>query len=268
MSTHEQVITSASLPSRDLLRRRLRAAAIHLAISATVAALVATAMVSFWYPGLYLKAMGGLQLFVLIAAVDVVLGPLVTLVIFDARKPRRTLLTDCALVGAMQFAALVFGVSVMFSARPVHAVFVKLQFNLVGANQIAEQELAQVKDPRFRTLPILGPTVVGSRLPTDAAEQERVLISAIGGLDSEGFPQYYVPFDTVSDQVVRAARPVSDLRAIDPANSAVLQAALNELGRNEARVGFVPVKGPIADLTALVDRDTGALLRFIDTRPW
>lgn len=268
MSTTEQVISPTSLPSRDLLRRRLRAAAIHLGISAAIAGLVAAAMVSFWYPGLYLKAMGGLQLFVLIAGVDVVLGPLVTLVIFDARKPRRTLLTDCALVGAMQFAALAFGVGVMFSARPVHAVFVKLQFNLVGANQIADQELTQVKDPRFKTLPILGPTIVASRMPTDPAEQQRVLISAIGGLDGEGFPQYFVPFDTVSEQVVRAARPVSDLRAVDPANSAALQVALAELGRDEARVGFVPVKGPIADLTALVDRDTGALLRFIDAKPW
>lgn len=263
-----QAVSVAPLPSRDVLRRRLRAAGIHLAISVSVAGLVATAMLSIWYPGPYLRAMGGLALFALIAGVDVVLGPLVTLVIFDARKSRRALLFDCSLVGAMQLAALVFGVSVMFSARPAYAVFVKWQFNLVGANQIADAELAQVRDTRFNTLPMSGPVVTGSRLPTDPAEQERVLTSAIGGLDSEGFPQYFVPLEAVAEQIVRAARPLSELRAIDPANAAPVADALASTGRDESKVGFVPVKGPVADFAALVDRDNGALLRFVQARPW
>jgi cytochrome c oxidase assembly factor CtaG len=65
---------------------RYKASAIHFAISALVATLVFAAMSTFWYPGVFFDAAGGKDLFLLIAGVDVTLGPLITLIVFVPGK--------------------------------------------------------------------------------------------------------------------------------------------------------------------------------------
>ena len=73
---------------------RLRASAIHLAISLSIATLAAWLVFGWWYPYPYRERSGGRELFTLVVAVDVVLGPLITLVIFNTTKTRRHLLMD------------------------------------------------------------------------------------------------------------------------------------------------------------------------------
>ncbi len=64
------------------MRARARAAGIHLALSATVAAAVFLAIYFFWYPDVLFESAGGRTLFLLIASVDVTIGPLITFIIF------------------------------------------------------------------------------------------------------------------------------------------------------------------------------------------
>ena len=58
-------------------KSRLRASAIHLAISLSVATLAALVVFGWWYPYPYRELSGGRELFALVVAVDVVLGPLI-----------------------------------------------------------------------------------------------------------------------------------------------------------------------------------------------
>ena len=67
-------------------KNRLYAGAIHLAISLSVAALAAYLVFGIWYPSPYPELSGGRELFLLVIAVDVVIGPLITLVIFNRTK--------------------------------------------------------------------------------------------------------------------------------------------------------------------------------------
>jgi hypothetical protein len=59
------------------------------------------------------------------------LGPLITLIIFDTKKPR--LKYDLATIAVLQVAALAYGSYIMFEARPVYTVFVGNQFQTVPA---------------------------------------------------------------------------------------------------------------------------------------
>ena len=83
---------SALLPAvASRLRPALRAAAWHVSLSLAVAALVAFLVFGFWFPAALRHLAGGADLFWLIVGVDVVCGPLLTLVIFNPAKPRAEL---------------------------------------------------------------------------------------------------------------------------------------------------------------------------------
>ena len=86
---------------------------------ASVAALL---VLWVWYPYPYGLLSGGRHLFLLLMGVDVVCGPLLTLVLFNPTKPRRELLTDMALVVCIQLAALAYGLYTAQEARPLFLV--------------------------------------------------------------------------------------------------------------------------------------------------
>ena len=75
-------------------RQRLRAAAVHLGLSALVALLAAVLVFFLWYPYPYRVISGGRELFQLVVGVDVIVGPLITFAIFDRAKPRTELRRD------------------------------------------------------------------------------------------------------------------------------------------------------------------------------
>src|SRR5438128_797488 len=141
---------------------RWKAAAIHLGLSVLIAATVVTVMLLVWYPPPYFDTMGGTGLLKILVGVDVTLGPLLTLIIFDPRK--KGLRFDLSVIAALQLGALIYGVWIMFEARPVYAAFAVDRFDVVSANQL-EQEDLDAAAPQYRELPLAGPRLVGIRLP-------------------------------------------------------------------------------------------------------
>src|SRR5690606_32812168 len=96
------------------------AALIHLGISAAVAAVASALLMGVWYPPPYFRAAGAERLLLLVVAVDVTLGPLLTLIVFKRGKPG--LKFDLAAIGVAQLLALVYGFHVMLLSRPVFLV--------------------------------------------------------------------------------------------------------------------------------------------------
>ena len=110
---------------------RARAAAIHLTISLALAALAGLLVFAVWYPYPYREISGGRELFILVVTVDVVMGPLMTLAVFNLSKPRKELFRDLAVIAVLQIAALVYGLWTVAVARPVHLVFEIDRFRVV-----------------------------------------------------------------------------------------------------------------------------------------
>ena len=80
---------------------RARAALVHFALSLVVAAAGALLVFVVWYPTPFREISGGRELFLLVVSVDVVLGPVITLAIFDRRKPWVELRRDLVVVVAL-----------------------------------------------------------------------------------------------------------------------------------------------------------------------
>lgn len=245
---------------------RWKASLIHLAVSAIIALVVVTLVVVVWYPAPYFSAMGGEVLLRLLIGVDVILGPLITLIVFDTAKPR--LKYDLMAIAALQIAALAYGGYIMFDARPAYNVFVNDRFETVAANAIDTDSLARA-DAQFRRLPLMGPRVVAANPPADPADKARIALDAmLGGHDVRDLPHLYVPYAQAAARVAGVARPLAALARRDQAAAdqvSVFATAQAAAGRS---LGYVPVKARNKDFAAVVDRATGEIVGYLSIDPW
>lgn len=244
---------------------RWKAFGVHLALSALIAATVVMLVVVLWYPQPYFLAMGGENLLRLLIGVDVVLGPLITLIIFDPAKPR--LKYDLAAIAVLQVAALAYGSYIMFEARPVYNVFVGDRFNTVAANAIDADSLSRATED-YRSLPMSGPRVVAAKLPQDPKELADVIMGlGNGSVDLPDLPHLYVPYAQAASSAAKAARPLVSLAQRNKENSAAIDQFVGEHGRDRS-LGYVPVKARNKDFSAVVDRKTGEIVGYLAISPW
>ena len=245
---------------------RWTAFGVHLALSGLVAATVVALVVWLWYPAPYFTAMGGETLLRLLIGVDVALGPLITLIIFDRSKPR--LRQDLAVIAALQVAALAYGGYVMFDARPVYSVFVKDRFEVVAANDVDAASRDRAAPP-FQALPIGGPRVVGAHLPKDAGEAASVAMGALqGGYDVAQMPHLYEPYAEAAGSVARASRPLVSLSQKGQASATAINDFLTANGNGARALGYIPVKARNRDFAAVVDRKSGEIVGYLAVNPW
>lgn len=244
---------------------RFQAAGIHLAISAGVAVVVLAALLLVWYPQPYFRLAGGAGLMLILIGVDVVIGPLLTLIVFDPAK--KSLKLDLSVIAALQVAALVYGISVIAQARPVFVVFSGDRFTVVSANAIDPESLAAAKPPHD-TLPMRGPVIVGARMPADANEREKVALLAASGLDLPVLPRYYVAFSEVLPDLKAKARPIEELERQNPQAPGTVAAAIARSGRARESLAWVPVVGRLEVGSAIVDTARGEVVAVIPVSPF
>lgn len=244
---------------------RFRAAATHFGLSMLVVGAAFVLVYFLWYPEPLFSGAGGRDLFMVLALVDVTIGPLVTMFIFKPGKPG--LKFDLATIALLQLAALGYGSHVLFEARPVWVVFLKDRFDVIRANQVVEVAGEPVS-PQYSRAPLTGPSVAGARIPTDAQERFRTMVSAMAGADVSSYPRYYVPYVDVAADAAAKARPLAMLRKLNPGREAEIAALVRRFGGEESRIGFLPVRAGKRDLSALVNASTGEFLAVADLRPW
>ena len=110
--------------SKSLIKTKLKASGIHLSVSLIIFFVLVYQIYYVWYPVPYFSVDGGWQGIRLIAAVDLVLGPLITFLIFDLRKSRRAIIFDLAVIAVVQISALLFGITTTYQQRPVAIVLI------------------------------------------------------------------------------------------------------------------------------------------------
>ncbi|MBM3392072.1 MAG: hypothetical protein FJY34_08890 [Betaproteobacteria bacterium] len=253
--------------------QRLRAAApavlTHLAASAAVAFCCAWLVFGLWYPFPYGDMAGGRGLFLLLVGVDVVCGPLLTLIVFDTRKPRGELLRDIGFIVLIQLAALAYGVAAAAQARPVFLAFEGNRFRVVSLPDIETDSLARAPEA-LRQFGLGGPRLIGVRLarPVDPDFPESIQLS-LRGVHPAYRPERWVDYEAQRRDVARAARPLSALRQKHPERQAEIDEALRQAGLAEERIGFLPlVSSRRDDWVTLVDRERGAPVAYVPFDGW
>ena len=238
---------------------RLKAFGLHFLVSACVLTLVLGGLYLGWYrwPGWYLT--NALTVAPILAAADVSLGPLLTLLIANPRKPRREVARDIAIIAVVQLAALVYGSATLWNGRPLYYAFSEDRLQLVQASDLDPSEIALAKqqNPRFAPYWYRLPRWVWAPLPGQAAERDAIVQSAIGGgNDVIQMPRYFKPWSEGLPKLREQLLTVEQQRDIRFFKKKPKIKALM------TRLGFVPV----APVTLLMTGQSAAPLLAVFDR--
>jgi hypothetical protein len=178
---------------------RVRAFLIHLAISFIIFLVPAYLVVFKWYPLPFFYTDGGWQGIKIIAGVYLVLGPLLTLIVYKPGKPG--LKFDLVMISLAQAAALTWGIWVTYTERPVAMVYTLQYFTPVSAKLLTKVGVSQ---KHLTTYGEKTPVTVYVDLPQAPEEHQKYLAQAV----SSGTPMYlftelYRKFNPESLQILK-----------------------------------------------------------------
>jgi len=139
---------------------RWKAASIHFLISLIVFLGLLALILLLWYPGILFNVGGGWAGLRIVIAVDLILGPLLTLVVFKTGKPG--LKFDLSCIGVFQVACMIAGMAIVYGERPLAVVLAYDTFYSVNTDELLEYE----RDPAIlESIPGSYPKLVYVELP-------------------------------------------------------------------------------------------------------
>lgn len=239
---------------------RVLAFLIHLAISVTVFSTAFFLSVYLWYPDFYYSANGVWQAVKMVVLVDVVLGPVLTLVLYKPGKPG--LKFDLTMIALFQIAALAWGVYVLVSQRPVLTVFDK------GSYYCLNPELAAVANAdvaRFQRPDLVVPQAI---LPLPASAEEAARRTQIQRQAPKGIPStdaflfgaFFQPPGYRLDAMLHYELAITDDFLSTQAERDRWQAFLRKHPEQKAHFAYFSMYCSAEDHIAAVDRRTGVLI--------
>ncbi|MCZ8164284.1 hypothetical protein [Silanimonas sp.] len=179
-----------------------RAAAVHLALSALLVGTFLALVISVWYPPPLLQGAGGMRLVLIVAAVDLVAGPLITLLVYKRGKPGMAF--DLTVIALLQASALAYGLHTTWVSRPAYLVLSPYRATLVAANEVYPANAA-ASAPAWGAQPMLAVA------PDDIEARQALLFEVVDGKpDVEYRPAYFQPLSGAALAEVHAtAEPVA-----------------------------------------------------------
>lgn len=240
---------------------RFKAFLIHLSLSAAVAGLVLLLVFGLWYPAPLQVATGVTGIFMLLLAVDVTLGPVLTLIVYKVGK--KSLFFDMLVIACLQLAALSYGLWSVADGRPAWLVFNVDRFDLVRVPDIDDRKLQQAEE-RYRSPSWLGPQWVAAVSPVDIDERNAlVLESTRGGSDLPHRPNYYQPLPDLREKVQARLKPLTELESFN--SSDAVEKAKREWPEADT---WLPLKASVQSMVVLMRSDTAEVVSVVDLRPW
>lgn len=236
-------------------RAASRVAGWHLLCSVVIALLSAAVVLGLWYPYPYRELSGGRELFLLIIGVDVVCGPLLTLVLFNPKKSRRELWLDLSIVAVLQLCALGYGMWTTWQARPMYLALEVDRFKVVMSADIDHGILKDLP-PSLAPMPFGGVRTVALRSPKSVEEKNEVLFAAIeGGRDYAERPNFYVPYEgAAARKALERAKPLDLFLKRYPDQKEKLESMVKGANASVSDWKYLPVVGR-QDWVALLDKD-------------
>jgi hypothetical protein len=180
-----------AISAREDAMTRTAAFLIHLAISLAIFSVLASLVIFVWYPDFLFMSDGGWQGLRLIGLVDLVLGPLLTLVIYKRGKP--SLKFDMTAIATFQIVCLTAGTYVVYAERPLALVYVDGQFYSMSAD---DYRSAGVAVPDLSHIPGPSPKRMVVEMPKDFTAQGEVRLQAYrSGVPLRALTDLYIPFN-------------------------------------------------------------------------
>jgi len=250
-------------------RERIFAAIVHFSITLLVAGLAGALIFFIWFPNSTAAVVGGTHLFLLVFVSDLVLGPLMSLVVYSSTKTRHQLIIDYSVIGLLQLAALVYGVYVVSVSRPVFIAFDTNRIEMITAVEIHPQHLADATEEQYRSLSWSGPKLVAVARPTDPKERADLVFGVLLGnnVDAPFRPKYYREYGTARQEILSKSLPLTVLLKDSEAAKSKIDSAIASTGRPKEDVRWLLVHHRFGFAVALIDGTTAEPLTYLAVDP-
>ena len=236
---------------------RFQAFLLHLAGSFLVISCSVLFIIGWLYPQPYFYLQGVSDPLVLLASLDIIIGPTLTLIIFKAGK--RSLKFDIAVICLMQVSALLYGLHIMYSERPAFVAFSKDRFHVVEAPWVQWHKLP---DSVVESRPFRGPMLVYAQLWKDGWD----VFLMLQGKKRQSYQvsEHYEPLINHVEDLVEGAL---DLTLLKPGGNGAREVgeALDELDGDPTNYLFFPIRGKRNWGTLILEAETGRLVSYLKT---
>jgi hypothetical protein len=243
------------------MSKRLKFFLSHLSFSFLIALLVIGLVFFIWYPLPLATAVGVTDLFLMLLVIDVILGPLLGLLVYKVGK--KTLKFDLSVIILIQIAALCYGVFSIEQGRPAWLVYNVDRFELVRKNDIILENIHQAQ-PQFQQVSWTGPQFAAVKLAVSPQQRQNDMFTeALGGISLAQRPERYVELTQATTQIQQRALPLKELEQYN--SKTEVEKTLPKYPQANA---FVPLKANSVDMTVLINKEKGEVVKIVDLRPW
>lgn len=245
---------------KSFISFRFKCFFLHLFVSICIALVSITLVFCVWYPVPLAKSLGVSDIFLMMLAIDVILGPLLTLLV--AKKGKKTLKFDLLTISIIQLVALTYGLHSIAVTRPVWIAFDSIRFEVVTANAIPKEELEQAKSP-YNSLAMGLPKFVAVKLAENEQEKTtRTFVELETGVASSSRPTLYEPLINQCEYIQKEKINLKELNLYN--NEADVDEKLSNYSHMQ---GYIPLKAFELDMVVLVDQNCKKF-KIVDLRPW
>ncbi len=251
------------------MKFRFRAFGLHLLASAAVLSLTLGTLYLGWYrwPGWYLADVP--RVVAVMAGVDVVLGPTLTLIIASPKKLRRELTRDIAMIAAVQLIALLYGATSLWQGRPLYYAFSEDVLQMVQAYDLDadDVDLARRQNPQFAPHWYSLPRWIWAPLPDNSGERGKIVESALsGGFDVISMPHYFKRWDEGLPTLRMQLKNVDDITYFSRPEKKRLKERMQASGLATDQKNALPLTGRGHPLLAVIDPSSLKITAILKSR--
>ena len=243
------------------MSKRLKFFLSHLSLSFLIALLVIGLVFFVWYPSPLATAVGVTHIFLMLLAIDVIIGPMLGFIVY--KEGKKTLKMDLGVIVLLQLCALGFGIYSIAEGRPVWLAYNVDRFELVRNNDIVEEKIAQAL-PQYQHPSWGKPQYVATEFAKDTQQRnDEMFAEVFSGISIAQRPERYVELTQAKNQIQQRALPLEELKQYN--SKADVEKTLAKYPKANA---WLPLKANAEDMVVLVNKESASIIKIVDLRPW
>lgn len=243
------------------MSKRLKFFLCHFSISILIVFAVMGLVFFVWYPLPLAKAVGVTHIFLMMLTIDVIIGPLLSLLVY--KEGKKSLKFDLMVIIIIQLSALCYGIYSIEQGRPAWLVYNVDRIELVRKNEIIQGDFKNIQ-PQFQQSSWLKPQYVATDFSKDTQQRsEEMFAEVFNGISIAQRPERYIELSRATKQIQQRVLPLKELEQYN---------STAKVGKTLARYpkadGWLPLKANVVDMVVLINKETAEIIKIVDLRPW
>jgi len=239
--------------------KRIRFFLGHLLISLAIALLVIYLIFCVWYPQPLDKALGVGFIFMMMIAIDVIVGPLLGLVVY--KEGKKTLKMDLSVIIAVQVLAFSYGMYNLTQGRPIWLVQNGHVFEIVRNSDIVTQDNAHPDYDSHTTW--TGPKVVAINYGQTNKEKGDLLMQDMADVPAVYRPSRYTSLQQAERDIHEQQQSLDKLAQFN--DKVTIEQIKSKYPTADA---WLPLRGGDLDMVVLLNSQALDVVAIVDLRPW